>query len=154
MAARKGNCRSGRTKCKNERWPGFGHWLRYQCENWSFSRLADTKQVLAAPRLISNLSGSAFECFRERDPGAYRHADVGSAGFAIPVYTRTGTIRLARELLASHAQEQKRRDHGFYNPFETTLSKVEELIAMNGSRSGSSRMTWPRLNIGGSRWTT
>ena len=38
--------------------------------------LEDSKQSLAAPRLIANLSGSAFECFREKDPGAYRN-DTG-----------------------------------------------------------------------------
>ena len=38
-----------------------------------FNGLEDGKQILAGPRLISNLSGPAFECFRERDPSDFRN---------------------------------------------------------------------------------
>ena len=39
-----------------------------------FHGLEDSKQSLAAPRLIASMSGPAFECFRERDPGDFRNA--------------------------------------------------------------------------------
>ena len=97
--------------------------------------LEDTKQALAAPRLISNLSGSAFECFRERDPGAYRHADGVAQMLAVLDSRFQFTPEQEQSDWLENCLFRMRRNRNeettaFTTRFETTLSKVEELITM------------------------
>ena len=98
-----------------------------------FHGLEDTKQSLAAPRLIAALTGSAFECFRERDPGDFRNTggvktmlDILDARFQ---YTPEQELSEWMEnLLYKLRRQQGEETTAFTTRFETTLSKTEDLI--------------------------
>ena len=95
--------------------------------------LEDGKQILAGPRLIANLSGSAFEVFRERDPGDFRHEN----GLQQVLNLLDARFQFTPEQELSDNLENAlyriRRKKGeettsFTTRFETVLAKVEELI--------------------------
>ena len=96
--------------------------------------LEDTKQLLAAPRLISNLSGSASEVFREKNPGDFRHANgvmemlrVLDARFQFtPEQELSDWLE---NLLYRVRRNRNEETTAFTTRFETTLSKVEDLIS-------------------------
>ncbi|CAE7782803.1 unnamed protein product, partial [Symbiodinium pilosum] len=99
-----------------------------------FHGLEDSKQSLAAPRLIANLSGSAFECFREKDPGAYRN----ESGVINMLALLDARLQFTPEQELSDWLEnllyRMRRRRGeettaFTTRFETTIFKVEDLIS-------------------------
>ncbi|CAE6968863.1 ABCA1 [Symbiodinium natans] len=98
-----------------------------------FNSLEDSKQNLAAPRLISSLSGAAFECFRERDPAEFR-TDRGVAQLLAILDERfqfTPEQELSDKLEDLLFRLRRRRGEestSFVTRFETALAKVEELI--------------------------
>ena len=95
--------------------------------------LEDSKQSLAAPRLIAALTGPAFECFRERDPGNFRNTggvqsmlDILDARFQ---YTPEQELSEWMEILMYRLRRhQGEETTSFTTRFETTLLKVEELV--------------------------
>ncbi|CAE7766960.1 GIP [Symbiodinium sp. CCMP2592] len=95
--------------------------------------LEDSKQSLAAPRLISVLSGSAFECFRERDPGDFRNTGGVKAMLDIldARYQYTPEQELSEwleTLLYKLRRQQGEETTAFTTRFETTVAKAEELM--------------------------
>ena len=95
--------------------------------------MEDSKQVLAAPRLIAALSGGAFECFRERDPADFRTADGIKAMLAILdsryQYTPEQELSEWLEMLLYKIRRQAGEETtAFTSRFETTLLKAEELM--------------------------
>ena len=98
-----------------------------------FHGLEDNKQSLAAPRLIANLSGSAFECFREKDPGAYRHESGVISMLAVldSRFQFTPEQELSDWLENLFYRMRRRRGEettAFTTRFETTVAKVEDLV--------------------------
>ena len=95
--------------------------------------LEDSKQSLAAPRLIAALTGPAFECFRERNPGDFRNSggvqsmlDILDARFQ---YTPEQELSEWMEILMYRLRRQQGEETtSFTTRFETTLAKVEELV--------------------------
>ena len=95
--------------------------------------LEDSKQGLAAPRLIANLSGSAFEAFRERDPGEFRNDQGVQRMLAIldarfqytPEQEMSEWLETLFFKLRRHQGEETT---AFTARFETTLAKAEELV--------------------------
>ena len=85
-----------------------------------FHGLEDAKQSLAAPRLISALSGSAFECFPERDPGDFRH----NCGVKSMLDILDARYQYSPEQELSEWQETT----AFATRYESTKLKVEELV--------------------------
>ena len=98
-----------------------------------FHGLEDNKQSLAAPRLIAALSGPAFECFRERDPGYFRNNEGVKAMLEILdarfQYTPEQELSEWMEtLLYKLRRQQGEETTSFTTRFETTLAKTEELV--------------------------
>ena len=98
-----------------------------------FHGLEDSKQTLAAPRLIANLSGSAFECFREKDPGAFRNASGVISMLAVldSRFQFTPEQELSdwmENLLCRMRRKRGEETTAYTTRFETTLAKVEDLI--------------------------
>ena len=95
--------------------------------------LEDSKQSIAAPRLISALTGSAFECFRERDPGEFRNTDGVKTMLEILdlrfQYTAEQELSEWLETLFYKLRRQQGEETtAFTTRFETTLAKAEELM--------------------------
>ena len=98
-----------------------------------FHGLEDSKQTLAAPRLIANLSGSAFECFREKDPGAFRNASgvINMLAILDSRFQFTPEQELSdwmENLLYKMRRKRGEETTAYTTRFETTLAKVEDLI--------------------------
>ena len=96
--------------------------------------LEDNKQSLAAPRLISNLTGPAFECFRERDPANFRNDNGVLQMLAVldERYQFTPEQELSDKLEDLFFRLRRRRGEettSFTTRFETLLSKTEDLIS-------------------------
>ncbi|OLQ11048.1 hypothetical protein AK812_SmicGene5122 [Symbiodinium microadriaticum] len=98
-----------------------------------FNGLEDSKQNLAAPRLIANLGGAAFECFRERDPAEFRNTRGVAQLLAVldERFQFTPEQELSDKLEDLLFRLRRRRGEestSFVTRFETSLAKVEELI--------------------------
>ena len=99
-----------------------------------FNGLEDSKQSLAGPRLISNLSGPAFECFRERDPAEYRNHNGVVRMLAVldERFQFTPEQELSDKLEDLLFRLRRRRGEettSFTTRFETLLAKTEDLIS-------------------------
>ena len=98
-----------------------------------FNSLEDAKQNLAGPRLISNLSGPAFECFRERDPADFRNPRGVLQLLAIldDRFQFSPEQDLSDRLEELFFRLRRRRGEettSFSTRFETLMAKTEALI--------------------------
>ena len=122
--------------------------------------LEDSKQSLAAPRLIANLSGSAFECFREKDPGTYRNDSGVSSVLAVldSRFQFTPEQELSdwlENLLYRMRRRRGEETTAFTTRFETTVAKVEDLISseqrLERRRQDQQRAEFRRQSLDGGK---
>ena len=106
---------------------------RRRAQLYFYYVLEDSKQSLAAPRLIANLAGPAFECFREKDASEFRSESgvLRMLGILDTRFQYTPEQEMSEwleTLFLKLRRTAREETTSFTARFEMTLSKTEDLI--------------------------